>query len=83
MEHQAFRYDFTIKELIYFLFKKKKCARCGGKLEKRKGYETVRGAIFNNRSDPFFVQNAKVKHYVYIFTCRQCGAQYLLKDLVK
>lgn len=83
MKYQAFRYDFAIKEFMCFLFKKKKCAKCGVKLQKSKGYETVAGAVFNNRSDPFFVQNAKVKHYVYIFTCKQCGGQYLLRDLVK
>lgn len=83
MEHDAFRYDFTIKELKYFLFGKKKCLRCRGKMEKRKAYETVNSSIFKSNTSSLFIQEAKVKHYHYIFTCRQCGAEYTLQDLIK
>lgn len=41
MKHDAFRYDFTYKELIYFLFKKKRCPKCNCQLTKSKVYETV------------------------------------------
>lgn len=83
MKHQAFRYDFTTSELVYFLFKKKACPKCGGKMIKNKGYETLDGSVFNSKSDPFFIQNAKVKHYLYIFTCQQCGSEYTLDELAK
>ena len=42
-KYQAFRYDFTMKELIYFLFGKKTCPKCNGKLNKSKSYEIVDG----------------------------------------
>jgi len=81
MEHNAFRYDFTPKELLYFLFRKKCCPECGGKLIKSKGYETVAGETFNSKSDAFFVPNAKVKHFLYFFNCYQCGAEFTLNEL--
>ena len=44
---KSFRYEFTMKELYYFLFAKKNCPKCGNKMEKNKGYEMVDGSIFN------------------------------------
>lgn len=81
MKHNALRYDFTGKELIYFIFKKKICPKCGGIMIKSKGYETVKGAVFNGKTDPFFIQNAKVKHYRYFFTCQQCNSEFTLSEL--
>ena len=81
MQHDAFRYDFTGKELIYFLFKKKMCPKCGGKMIKSKGYETVEGRVFNRKADAFFIPNAKVKHYLYFFTCQQCNSEFTLSEL--
>lgn len=83
MKHDAFRYDFTFKELIYFLFGKKVCPRCKGKMVKIKRYETVKGAEFNSKTEAFFIPNAKVKHYLYFFTCEKCGAEYSLNELIK
>lgn len=83
MEHQAFRYDFTWRELRYFCFSKKICPRCNGKMNKRKGFETAEGAKFNSKADPFFASNAKVKHYIYFFICQDCGRQYTLAELAK
>ena len=34
MSVQSFRYDFTAKELAYFLFKKKTCPKCGEQMKK-------------------------------------------------
>lgn len=81
MGHDAFLYDFTGKELAYFLFKKKMCPKCNGKLIKGKGYETVDGYVFNNKTESFYVPNAKVKHYLYFFTCQNCGTQFTLSEL--
>lgn len=75
----AFRYDFTMRELFYFLFSKKKCPKCGTIMEKKKDYEIVKGTNFSQRS--VVNQNSKVKHYLYRFTCKQCGAQYTLEEL--
>ena len=83
MEHNAFRYDFTTKELVYFLFKKKICPKCGSQMIKSKGYETVEGNVFNSKTEAFFAPNAKVKHYLYFFTCQQCGSEFTLNELAK
>lgn len=83
MEHKGFRYDFTMKEIKYFLFNRKICPKCGGKLEKGKGYETVDGSTFYTRANMFFAPNVKVKHYFYIYKCQQCGSEHMLSDLAK
>jgi len=83
MKVGAFRYDFTMKELGCFLFKKKNCPMCNSKMEKSKEYEIVNGSTFNSRGSAFFIPNAKVKHYYYLFKCSNCGTQYTLKELVE
>lgn len=83
MKHDGFRYDFTGKELIYFLFRKKTCPKCNATMIRTKGFETVEGRYLNSSADPFFVPNAKVKHYQYYYNCQQCGASYALKELAK
>lgn len=50
MGAKAFRYEFTLNELRYFLFAKKNCPKCGSKMRKSKGYEIVDGKIFNTQS---------------------------------
>ena len=81
---QSFRYDFTMKELYYFLFAKKICPKCGNKMDKNKGYEIVDGSIFNSNSTPLYIQGRKeVKYYHYLFNCAKCGSQYTLKELAK
>jgi hypothetical protein len=83
MEHQAFRYNFTISEFIYLLFKKKRCPKCGAIMEKKREYRSVEGRKINSKADPFFVSNAKVKDYYYSFYCQQCGSCYTIKELAK
>ena len=81
MKHDAFRYEFTGKELIYFFFRKKTCPRCGGKLSKTKDYKTVDGHLLNNTQNAFFVSNAKVKCYHHVFVCPSCKAAYPISEL--
>lgn len=83
MSMQSFRYDFTAKELTYFLFKKKTCPKCGEKMEKEKCGETIDGSVFNTNSVPLYIQGRQVKHYFYRFTCQQCGANFTLTELSK
>lgn len=84
MKHTAFQYKFTAKELRYFFFAKKKCPNCGGKLHKRREYKTVGPEALRSRSDPmFFVQDSKVKLYVYSYLCEDCGKLYLLNELAE
>ena len=81
MKHQAVRMDFTPRELKYFLFAKKVCPRCGGKLIKSKEYETRYGWEFYERTEPILADNARVKYYSYYFTCEDCGKKYPLSEL--
>ncbi len=80
-KHDAFRYDFTMREFFYFLFAKKKCPKCGGIMDKKKEHETVKGTNFSQRSVVY--KNSQVKHYIYSFNCKECGSQYTLKELAK
>lgn len=83
MRNQAFRYDFTGKELFYFLFGKKKCPKCGGKLMAHKGFEMADGSQFVSKRGYYLPKNAKVKHYFYFYDCRQCAAQFTLQELAR
>lgn len=83
MKHDGFRYDFTGRELAYFLFGKKICPKCQGKLVKSKGYETVEGSVFNSKTAAFFIPNSKIKHYLYFYNCEKCGAEFTLSELAK
>lgn len=83
MKHQGFEYDFTPSEVVYLLFRRKICPKCGNRLQKKKSYETMKGSELNSKADPIFVPNAKVKHYLYFFTCQQCGSEYALNELAK
>ena len=79
---KSFRYDFTMKELKYYLFSKKNCPKCNNKMTKSKGYELVDGSIFNTASTPLYIQGRnEVKYYHYLFNCSNCGSQYTLKEL--
>lgn len=77
----AFAYEFTMRELFYFLFAKKKCPKCGGMMDKKKDYEIVKGTNFSQNSVVY--KNSRVKHYLYKFSCKQCGSQYTLEELAK
>ena len=83
MKHDGFRYEFTMKELAYFLLKKKACPRCRGNMTRSKGYETVDGREVNSSSDAFFVPNAKIKRYQYFYSCERCGREYTLHELAE
>lgn len=78
---KGFRYEFSIKDIFYFLFKKKKCPKCNGKLSKCKYAEIVDGKKFNTSSVPLYIKGREIKSYYYSFTCRNCGAEYTLSEL--
>lgn len=81
---KSFRYDFTTKELMYFVFGRKNCPNCGNKMKKIKKCEIVDGSKFNTNNVPLYIQGSKeVKHYYYVFSCPQCGAEYKLEELAK
>jgi len=78
---KSFRYEFTMKELKYFLFSKKICPKCNRKMSKSKGYEMADGSIFDTESVPLYIKGREVKFYHYLFTCPICKLQYKLKDI--
>lgn len=81
---QSFSYDFTMKELAYFLFGKKVCPNCGGIMEKEKCCEIVDGSMFNTNSVPLYIYGRdNVRHYFYRFNCASCGASFRLSELSK
>lgn len=81
MRHQAFRYEFTMRELFFFLFGAKKCPDCGCALEKMKGFQTKDGSEFGPRTEVAFSKTVKVKQYHYSYRCTHCGNEYTLKEL--
>lgn len=78
---KSFRYEFTGKELYYFLFKRKKCPECGGEMIKNKCSEIVDGSRFNTVSVPLYIKRREVEYYYYLFECNECGVKYTLSDL--
>lgn len=81
---KSFRYDFTMKELYYFLFTKKNCPKCGNNMKKSKEYEIVDGSMFKSMSTPLYIKGRKeVKYYYYSFNCYNCGSKYTLKELAQ
>ena len=81
MKYQAVRIDFTRKEFIYFLLKKKICPGCGGRMIKSREYETRYGREFHSKRGTFLADNERVKYYSYYFTCEECGKKYSLSEL--
>ena len=83
MENKGFRYSFTLPELRFFLFSKKKCPKCGCKLSKKKSFEIRKDLFHEDSVDPFFKPDSNVKYYSYIFYCEKCEFQSTLSELVK
>ena len=82
MKHDAFSYRFTFKELMYFMFSKKRCPQCKHKMVKIKTFETKKGRELNTSSaDQFFMQQANVKCYKYFYSCPTCEKTYSLNEL--
>lgn len=81
MVKDGFRYEFTPSELAYYLFKKKNCPHCGGKMEKKKDFEFVSGRELNRKTDPFYTSEARVKRYFYSYCCVKCGSTFKLSEL--
>lgn len=83
MEHSAFSYQFTTRELVYLLFRKKRCPKCGSELKKHKEYETVSGKTLSGATDTILFKHERVKSYKYSFACVKCGMRYSLAYLAR
>ncbi len=80
----AFSMEFTPRELSYFLFKRKICPKCGGKMQKQRCSEIVDGRkMYTSMSAPLYVQRREVRHDSYLFVCGECGKKFTLTDLAK
>lgn len=77
------RTEFTTKELIYFLFKKKECPQCGGHMNKEKYSEIIDGTKYSTGSDPMFMPGSTVKLNKYRYVCQSCGAVFTLHELAE
>lgn len=83
VKHDAFRYDFTFKELMYFLFGSKKCPNCKHKMIRHKTSETRDGGEFYSPSSENILTCNTVKYYGYKYTCQHCGGTYTLTELAE
>ena len=83
--HTASSYSFTPREFRYFLFGKKICPSCGGKLQRQKQFFSPRGALPKTfrQVDIYFINTEKVKYYYYTYACLRCGQVYPLRDLAE
>lgn len=72
MDSKGFRYEFTIKELLYFLFRKKECPYCKGSLAKVRVFEV-------EISDSRLNFGRKIKQYSYRYKCKSCGKEFSLE----
>lgn len=72
-----------MSELFYFLFARKNCPRCNCIMERRKEFESVPGSMFKSHHHSVFRPNAIIKHYIYLYSCPACGAEYTLQELAK
>jgi len=82
MQNKGFRYSFTLPELGFFLFGKKKCPQCGCKLVKKKDFE-IRTDLFYKEGDSIFHPDSEVKVYSYSYHCEKCDFQSTLSDLAR
>lgn len=83
MQNKGVSYSFTLPELGFFLFGKKKCPKCGDKLVRKKDFE-IRTDLFHEDSvDPIFHPDSEVKVYSYTYHCEKCNFQSTLSDLAK
>ena len=81
MKHEGFRYEFTMKELRYFLFGDKKCPECRSLLNRQKRFHSVKGSVYDSKTEVSFSRAATVKQYEYAYKCEGCGREYTLTEL--
>ncbi|MTI69886.1 MAG: hypothetical protein FH751_06510 [Firmicutes bacterium] len=76
-------YSFTIKELLNYIFKKKKCPNCDSEeLSKytHKKYKGLEDFIMNGVK---FKTKAKTYEGIIIYECKNCKRKYTLEGLDK
>ena len=78
----GFRYEMSIRELFYLLFRSKRCLKCGSALTKNKWAETIDGIKFNMASVPLYIRGRTIRRYYYTFSCGSCNSVFTLTELV-
>lgn len=81
MKTKGFTYQFSAKELKFFLFGKKLCPKCGASLIQEKCAEMADGQTLASASTPLYIQGRGVKRYFYRYHCNNCSAEYELSQL--
>lgn len=76
-------YEFTPSELATYLFKKKVCPICGGRLEKRKDYTMKMGREMQKTGNKYYMDNEPVRDYKISYYCAGCDHTFTLDDLAK
>lgn len=79
---KGFRYEMSIKELFYMMFRPKRCPKCGNALAKNKCAETIDGIRFNTASVPLYIRGRTIRRYYYTFSCGSCNSVFTLTELV-
>ena len=77
---KSFRYEFTPKELRYFLFKKKICPNCGQLLEKERVANVSQDSILHPGVSGSGIEATR---YSYQFNCKACEASFSLSELAE
>lgn len=75
---EDYRIEFTLDELYYKLFKKKKCPSCGNKMEsiKIKSYKGIGKAGTRGH-----IYKAKIYQYKQYYKCNICDKLYPISEL--
>lgn len=82
MDQRPFNYSFTPKELFFYLFRKKVCPCCGGKLEKFKECTIREGRELQPQSgQKFYMDNEPVRDYKIFYKCPSCQRTFSLAEL--
>lgn len=82
MDKRPFNYTFTPKELAYYLFRKKVCPLCGGKMEKSKTCTIKEGRELQPEYGvKYYMDNEPVRDYKIFYTCPSCRRTFSLSEL--
>ena len=71
--HKGVHYAFSPRELVYFLFKKKRCPQCSGKLVRNKSFVT------GEEKGP----GSTIQHREFTYNCPTCLADFGLGELAE
>ena len=75
---KGFNYSISLREAAYLLFKKKRCPKCNGAMDRHKDYTVV---SMSSLSDHGHFGAAPVKDYKFHFICTGCKSNFPLSEL--